>query len=89
MKKLLVILMIICSVMSCGHMFELKYKDVYKVRVGMTWLELSVILPDMRPDEYNAPNELRFGNNYVTEGGRKSTFWVIMNDSIVTNFYSL
>jgi outer membrane lipoprotein-sorting protein len=83
----LFIIVIILLLLNSCH--QTKKEDVYKIKLGMTYEQVEEIMPFMEVTEYNAPNDYRYAFNYISESGQTKTFWIIIRNGKVVNFYSL
>ena len=77
---------VLITMMSC---FQTKREDIYKIKIGMTYEQVENIMPHMNISQYNAPNDYYYAYNYYSESGKKRTFWVIIRNGKVVNFYSI
>jgi len=80
-------LILLLTLNSCT--LDTTYQDIYKIKIGMTYEEVEKIMPNMDVYEYNAPNDYRYAYNYWSEKGYKRTFWIIMRNGKVVNFFSV
>ena len=84
MKKILLIISIILLLTSCH---KAKYKDVEKIKVGMTRNELFEIMPEKGWHSYDN-GEYTYTWDYQTPDRYLKTFYVTMSNDIVTSTYS-
>ena len=87
MKKIFLTIALLVSLVSCKETGWTTYEDVDKLHIGMSYTEVEQIMPNMNIWSFYAPNEMRFGHNFWTEVGGRRTVWIILQDSVVTDFY--
>jgi hypothetical protein len=88
MRKLILMILITVGVSSCG--FDTKSEGVEQIRIGMSE-ERACELLNMEVgewDEFDTPNEYRYGSNYLSPSGYKKTFWIYVIDGKVTHFHT-
>jgi hypothetical protein len=66
---------------------DCKYTQVEKIHNGMQLKEVFQILPEVGWSEYNN-GEYRYGWNYWAPDGSKRTFWIYVENGVITNNYS-
>ena len=90
MKKLLLVLLVFVFITSCNY--ETKPEMVEQIKIGMTSEEVFEIMPgdSTEWDECNS-GEYRYGWNFKAPGDdySKQTFWVIIENGIVINVYTI
>ena len=65
--------------------------NIEKIEKGMT-VENATMLMGLREDEwdeFNGGTNYKYGVNFKTPGGGIDTFWIVVENGIVINIYSV